>query len=354
MRNLINIAIVGCGGITSQHLRGWHKIDGARVVAVCDLNKLVAKETAKVWDIPSYFTDISEIQQQHSVSIIDICTPPKTHCQLAVQALELGYHVLVEKPLVTTTKEMEQVISASKTSGMKVGVIHNMLFEPVMIKALSLIRRGDLGQVINVDVRFLETNNEPMLSNKNHWCHLLSGGRFGEILPHPIYLLQALLGQTTLEYISTAKVGNYPWISADELYVVLKGDQGFGSIYVSFNSPLCATMINVYGTKAALKIDITDGTIIKLRYRPFTTFGKGVNNLRQIYQLATSISQAASLKLLGKWSNGHEACIRGFFDSIFNGKEPPVTLQEAYNTVETLERICQKIVSTHPRCGKRR
>jgi len=245
--------------------------------------------------------------------------------------------------MVMTTNEAEQVMSARKRSGTKLGVIHNMLFEPVMIKALSLIRKGNLGQIINADVRFLHTNEEPILSNRSHWCHSLQGGRFGEILPHPIYLLQALLGQIDIELVSIAKIGDYPWIPADELFVALGRNKTSGSIYISFNSPVEAVIVSVYGTKSVFRIDLTGETIVQLKHRPFNRLSKGINNLRQIYQLASSTLRATSLILSGKWSNGHETYIRGFVDYVLNEKDPPVTLQEAYNTVETLERICKKI-----------
>ena len=338
----IDVAVIGCGWVTrGWHLRAWHKIDSVRVAAVCDLNEQVAKETARVWNIPAYYTDPKEMLQQCSVAIVDICTPPQTHCNLAVQALKSGCHVLLEKPMAITTKEAEEIISTYKRGGTKLGIIHNWLFEPVMIKALSLIRNGNLGQLINADVRVLATNKDHMLSNRDHWCHSLLGGRFGELLAHPIYVLQAIFGQMDVKSVLTAKISDFPWISADELHVVLSACNAFGNIYASFNSPQVRTYVDVYGTHGSLSIDARNQVLIEERYKPFERFNIAIDNLRQVYQLVRSIVDSR----LGFSTDAHEACIRLFVKSVLSGGKPPVTPEEAYDTVSILEDICRRIDS---------
>ena len=76
---------------------------------------------------------------------------------------------------------------------MKAGVIHNWLFEPPVLEASSLAKKGRLGEVISVGVEALSTKDDSMAANKQHWCHVLPGGRFSEMLAHPISLMKHFL-----------------------------------------------------------------------------------------------------------------------------------------------------------------
>lgn len=339
----INVAIVGCGRIANEHLKIWQKVPQARIAASCDRNESAAKNVARLWRIPHYYTSFSELLKQTDVNLVDVCTPPQTHAPLAVQALESKFHVLLEKPMAMTMKDAKEIMSRHKISGTKLGVIHNALFEPPMIKAKSLIRKRKLGRINHVEVRVLHTNKDSMLSNKDHWCHSLPGGRFGEMLPHPIYVLQAFLGRLKVKEVFAAKIGDYPWVSADELHVILEAHNAFGSIYASFNSPRDAMYIDVYGSRCSFSIELVNKTLIEQRYRPVRMSSRAIDNLQQAYQLVRSTAQATAGVLSGRWKSGHEVCIRLFAKSVLSGGEPPVTAQEAFDTVTILDQICHRI-----------
>lgn len=343
----MNLAIVGLGEVAQGHLKVWRKINNIRVAAVCDSNKSRAEKTARAWGISAYSDDLGEILQGQPISMVDICTPPQAHCSLILQALEAGCHVIVEKPLTMTTDEAKTIISRQKGSQAKVTVIHNFLYVPVMRKAMSLIKEGKLGEVFGVEIKMLNTPDDPMFANKDHWCHSLPGGRFGEMLAHPIYIIQAILGQLKVNSVQAMKLGSYPWVSFDELRVNLEAGKGSASIYASFNSSRAEVIIDIYGTQGIFKIDQMSDTLVQLKYRPPAIFSKGMDSLRQAYQLAFSTARGGVTKLSGRWIGGHEFCLRAFADSVLNDKEPIVTLNQAYDTVELLEQICQEIESQH-------
>ena len=116
----ISIAIVGLGDAARQHLRAWRKLNNIIIAAVCDSNKLKAEETARAWGVAAYSDDLGEILRKQSLSVVDICTPPLTHCSLIRQALEVGCHVIVEKPLTMTSDEAKMIMSAQRGSKAKV------------------------------------------------------------------------------------------------------------------------------------------------------------------------------------------------------------------------------------------
>jgi len=342
----INVAVVGLGGIAQEHLGIWRRIGEVRVVAVCDSNEFRAREVAKVQKIPAYYTDLGEMLRNEQVLITDICTPPQVHSPLIIQALQSGCHVLVEKPLCMTTNEAKQIISAHESSKAKLSVVHNGLFSRVMRKVLSLIKEGDLGEIISTDIRVVAPATDPMLSNKGHWCHSLPGGRFGEVLAHPIYMVRAILGDVQLKSVHSTKVGTSPWVPFDELWVDVKTRSSYGSLYCSFNSVQEGWFVDIYGTRGIIKSNLLIQAAVRLGQRPVTPFGIGVEGLGQIYQLFVQMGQNVVTRLCGMWQTGHDICLRAFVDSVLNDKAPLVSVEEAYATVELLEQICEKLDRT--------
>ena len=340
----INVATVGCGFVANGHLRAWRKVRQARVVAVCDLNETLVRKTAELWRIPRYYTSLSQLIDQHSnVDLVDICTPPQTHAALAVQVMKAGLHVLLEKPMTMTTKDAEKIVKCQKTAGARAGVIHNWLFDSRVLAANSLVKKGFLGDVINVEVEALSTKKDSMASNGHHWCHSLPGGRFSEMLAHPIYLIRHFLGKAEVGEVYVSKIGDYPWMKFDELCATFEAGNKMGRAYASFNAPRDAIFVSLYGTEAILKLDIINMTMNLLPRRKTSRFGKGFDSLRQATQLIKSTVKNASNIAFGRWLSGHEMYIKLFADSLLGDSEPPVTVEDGLEVVKTLEKMCDII-----------
>jgi len=339
----INVAIVGCGFVANDHLKAWRRIGQARVVTVCDLNEAVARSTAKLWKIPQYYTSLPELIEHSNIDLIDICTPPQTHASLAVQAMKAGFHVLLEKPMTMTVKDAEKIVKCQKNAGMKAGVIHNWLFDPPVVDAMSLIKEGCLGEVFHVEVETLYPLDDSMAANRHHWCHKFPGGRFSEMLAHPIYLIRHFLGEVETNDVHVSKVGEYEWMPSDELLVTFKAGKKLGKAYVSCNAPRDAIFVSLYGREAILKLDIINATTIILPTRKTSRFSKGFDSLRQAAQLIKSTAKNSAKITFGGWLSGHELYIKLFAQSLIDEGEPPVTVEEGYKVVKVLEEICKRI-----------
>jgi predicted dehydrogenase len=215
-----------------------------------------------------------------------------------------------------------------------------------MLKSLSLIREQKIGNVLNVYFEYVHNaKDDPMASDQNHWCHKLFGGRFGEMLPHPVYILQSFLGDNLrTRKIFVSKRGNIPWLRNDELHVTLESEKGTGSLYVSFNAPRSVVTCDVYGTREILRIDLTKQTLLRQRPRGYSKFSTGKDSLSEACKLALSTMENAlkySFRKRGEYSVSNVYTM--FIESIRKGIEPPVTPEMAFNTVRIVEEICQAI-----------
>jgi predicted dehydrogenase len=105
----LRVGIIGTGGIAqSQHIPHWKKLPDVEVVAVADTHIDTLKRVAKQFEVPHMFTSHRELLKL-PLDVVDICTPNIAHTPATLDALEAGCHVLCEKPLAVTTREVKQM-----------------------------------------------------------------------------------------------------------------------------------------------------------------------------------------------------------------------------------------------------
>jgi predicted dehydrogenase len=345
----MKVGIVGCGYVSGLHVNAWRDI-GASVTAVCDLNEKTAMQFAEKWRIPYYYTGFSEMLHGEDPFAISICTPPQFHANLAIEALESGCNVVVEKPFTVTTKEANKIMDTLQNSSARLTIIHSQLFEPSMLRVMKQIKAGAIGRIVGMDVGILHSSDELMASNRNHWCYRLPGGRFGENLPHPVYLLQAVLGSLEVKSVFAEKLGPCPWMPFDELRVMLEADEKkFGTIHVSFNAPgsqKTDVYANIYGTGGAMQVGIYPVSSLIV-----TKPGRGIwlaENV--IHQVKIGLSYLSTILAKQKgprsFSATHALIIKSFVESIFGRGKPLVTPEMGYENVHVVEQICRQIEKT--------
>jgi len=340
----INVGIVGCGFIAHGHLKAWKRVPQANIVAVSDLNESLAKYTAKAWNIPHYYGTLSEMLEQDGINVIDVCTPPQVHMSLAVEAMEKGVDVLIEKPMTITVEDAKKIVDCQRKTKVNAGVIHNWLFDAPVLEARSLIKKGFMGEVINVEIEALNTKDDSMTMDKHHWCHKLPGGRFSEMLAHPIYLTRHFLeGEIEVVDVQVSKVGGYPWMKSDELCAIFKVGSKLGRVYATFNSSRDAIYINIYGKEGIIKMDIINSILNFLPRRKTSRFSKGSDSIKQAWQIVKCTAKNMMKVAFKRWTSGHDIYIRLFAESLIHDKEPPVSVRDGLAVVQTLEQMCRKI-----------
>jgi UDP-N-acetylglucosamine 3-dehydrogenase len=342
----MNVGVVGCGFISGIHINAWRDA-GLSVAAACDLNEKIAIQFAEEWNIPSHYTRLSEMLKNEELFAVSVCVPPMFHADIAVEALRSGCNIVVEKPFTVTTEEAERVLGALQKSSGKLTVIHSQLFEHSIFNAMERVKAGEIGQVVGMDVSILHSPDETMAGDKNHWCHKLSGGRFGENLPHPTYLLQAFLGKLEIKSVLTDKLGPNPWMPIDELRVILEAEKTkFGTIHISFNAPghdRTVVHADIYGTGGTIHADIypVSSLLVSKPGRGILHFG----NVSQQAKIWGAYLKNIIIKRKGprNYSISHARIIKSFVDSLSGNGPSLVTPEMGYENVKVVEQICKMI-----------
>ena len=341
----INVVIVGCGYVAEGHLAAWKKVAKAKVVAVCDLNMELAKQTAERWNIPAYYGSLQEATGKGDVNLVDIATPPQVHARLAIEAMESGINVLIEKPMTMTVPDAQAIVDSHSKAGVKAAVLHNWLFDRPVVFARSLAHEGVLGDIFNVSVEAISTKDDSMAANKDHWCHKFPGGRFSEMLAHPIYLVREFLGKdVVVEDIVVSKIGDYPWMKSDELVANFSVGKKIGRAYASFNSSRDGIFVNLYGSEGILKLDIINSTANVLPRRVTSRFNRAFDSIRQAGQLVSWTAKNVATTTFDRWLSGHDMYIKQFAEYLLSGGEPPVSVEEGLSVIKTLDEMCKMIV----------
>lgn len=130
----------------------------------------------------------------------------------------------------------------------------------------------------------------------------------------------------------------------DELHVTLQSEKSPGFIYVSFNAPRPAVLIDIYGSEKILKIDILNQTIVELWYRTLSKIDSLRDSLGLSYKIsASTMRNGLEYLLRARGEYSFHYVYNSFAKSIKEGKEPLVSPIMACNTVRIVEEICRGI-----------
>ncbi len=337
----LRVGIIGCGYIIDSHVAALRKIRDVEVVAVCDLNKELANQTAIKYGIDKSYSDFSELLKEKP-DIVHITTPPRTHLLLALQAIEAGCHVLIEKPLALTIDDADKMIEAARKSKVYLSVVHNFLFLPVLIKAKKLMQSSQIGELVEMEIVVTQKNTHFVL-DPLHWCHQLPGGIFGEILPHPLYFAEAFIDDLRVVNANSLKLSTYEWLKADEVRIMLEGSTCTASVMCSLNIP-GTWFINFIGTKGYLHVSITKGAVIVSHYPSQKLFTKGLDNLWTTYQWMNATICGAIEYIFNLYrDDGHYYLIKEFIDAVRKGCDVPVSLESARNVTRLYQEATNSI-----------
>ncbi|MEK4996646.1 Gfo/Idh/MocA family oxidoreductase [Paenibacillus sp. FSL R10-2796] len=146
----LTVGIIGCGGIANgKHMPALKKVEGARMVAFCDIvAERAEKAKAEFGDEQSVvYTDYKELLNDASIDVIHVCTPNISHAEISIAAMEAGKHVMCEKPMAKTTAEAQAMIEASERTGKKLTIGYQNRFRPDSAYLHAVCENNELGEI---------------------------------------------------------------------------------------------------------------------------------------------------------------------------------------------------------------
>lgn len=150
----IRTGVVGAGFIGSAHVEALRRLGYVEVAAICD--RADPEGNAERLHIPRSYSDHREMLEREKLDAIHICTPNATHFEIAKAALDLGVHVLCEKPMTFTVAEAEELTALAEGKGLVNGVNFHCRYYPMVREMRELVRKGGLGRLLSIHGCYLQ------------------------------------------------------------------------------------------------------------------------------------------------------------------------------------------------------
>ena len=198
----VRYAVVGVGWISQTALLpGVAHTGNSEVVALVTGHELKAEKVGEKYGVEKVYSydELDSLLHSGDIDAVYLATPNFDHVEYAVQTLEAGIHLLLEKPMAVSVQECERMIRASEKSGAKLMIAYRLHFEPGTLKAIERVRNGEIGAV-----RFFNSSFSQPVSGQNHRAkHGFSAGPVPDMGPYPINAVRNLFGAEPIEVFAT-------------------------------------------------------------------------------------------------------------------------------------------------------
>lgn len=154
VKKVLTVAVIGCGSRGFCYGNPMSKrVDKYKIVSVCDISseKLTRAKNTFNLDDTALFLDEKEFFKQRRADVLVLSTQDRDHVRQCVRALELGYDVLLEKPISPLKEELEELLLAQKKYGGKVVVCHVLRYAPGFVKVKELLDSGVIGELVRIE-----------------------------------------------------------------------------------------------------------------------------------------------------------------------------------------------------------
>ncbi len=338
----MRVLLIGAGGISEHHAKALQNIDQVELAGFIDLDQIKANEAISHYGGKLYKNIDEAIQDR--VEVAHILTPPDSHAKIAIECLEKGLHVLVEKPLGISIEECEAIDNAAKVAGKLATVNHSLLYDPEILKAIELVKNGAVGDVISVDI--IRSSVYPSYPGGQLPPHYREPGYpFRDIGVHALYLIQQFLGPINSVEGKYRSLGGDHMLAYDEWRAVVDCEKGMGQMHLSWNINPLQNMMLIQGTKGVLRVDSFHMFTSLRRVTPAPkAIERVINTIRDssrpLYDTPKNV--VAFIMKKRKPYQGLHNLVGAFYESIRSGSSLPVSIQEAKTVVHWTESLARQ------------
>lgn len=321
----LRVGIIGTGGIANAHAEALSGRDNVELAVAVDLDPSRAEAFAAKWNIPRIAADLQSEADLRSagggLDLVVVCTPPASHMGLAVEALGLDLHVVVEKPPALSLEQMRALMAAEAASRGTVSCVFQHRFGSGARRVLELSETGALGRPLVGTCNTLWFRDQAYFDVPWRGLWDVEGG--GPTMGHGIHQFDLLLNLW----------GPWQEVSAFASKLARNTDtEDVSAAVVRFESGAIATVMNsVISPRetSQLRLDFERATLELEHLYGYDnghwtlTPAPGSEELSELWQATEA-----------NIPSGHSAQYSVILARLAAGQVPPVSLAEAYPTME--------------------
>ena len=367
MEKQLNIGMLGFGAMGKAHLYSIDNLKffadksslgtSAKVTALCTAHPDRAAALSEEYSIDRAVATEDEIFEDDSIHVVDICTPNQFHISAIRKALKYNKHIICEKPVTATFEEARdaaELAREAKARGLVWGtVFNNRHLSPVM-RAKQLISEGRIGDILSFEFKYY---HDSCIDRERRvgWKQTAEagGGTLADLGPHAIDLCHLLVGK--IKNVSarsqiafpthTAPDGSIWHTNADEaFYLNCQAECGaVGSITVSkiVLGSSDGLSFEIYGTKGALKFDLTDPNWLYFydNEQAASPLGgtRGYTRIECVGRYTQLAAAFPSVKAPVGWLRGHVMSMANYISCVARGVEVSPSLLDGIDVMSVME-----------------
>jgi UDP-N-acetyl-2-amino-2-deoxyglucuronate dehydrogenase len=322
-------ALIGCGRIARNHITAAvaNHLD---IVGLCDL--ILEKPTKLIADhqldpnIPVYDDYVAMIVNEKP-DLVAICTESGNHGSIALRCLDLGVHLIIEKPITLSLTEVDQIIAKSNATGLKVAACHQNRFNKSIQAIKKSVDSGQFGKMSHgsANVRW---NRGKSYYDQASWRGTWEqdGGALMNQSIHTIDLLRWLMGDEITEVYGITKRQIHDYLETEDL----------GTALIRFKNGAIGI---VEGTTNIYPNDL-EATLLLFGEKGTVKAGGKATNILEEFKIADFdgdldlYKQANSENSPNVYGFGHTRVYEDMIGAINEDREPYVTAQDGRNALE--------------------
>jgi UDP-N-acetyl-2-amino-2-deoxyglucuronate dehydrogenase len=195
MKDIINFGLVGCGRISKNHIEAISRLQGsARLAAVCDIDPVRAQRTGEACSA-DYYTSLDTMLARDDLDAVSICTPSGLHPVHGIAAARRKLHVITEKPMATSLKKADELISACDENGVQLFVVKQNRLNSTLQLVKRAIDKGRFGRIYMAVVNVFWSRPQSYYDEaKWRGTWEFDGGAFMNQASHYVDMIEWLIG----------------------------------------------------------------------------------------------------------------------------------------------------------------
>lgn len=233
--------LIGCGRISPNHIQAARN-NGLKIAALCDLDQEAAIRLIRQFELEgvAVYTDHHTMLEREHPDLVAIATDSGSHARIALDCLEAGSHVLIEKPMALSLQEADQIIDTARACGLQVGVCHQNRFNRSVQYIRKAMEAGRFGKLSH-GTAHIRWNRSRQYYDQAPWrgTWAQDGGCLMNQGIHSADLLRWMMGENVEEVMACTSQRQHPYIEGEDLALAI----------IRFAGGACATLectTNVY------------------------------------------------------------------------------------------------------------
>ena len=337
---MLGFALVGCGRIAKRHadLLGTQQIDGARLVAVCDVKPERARDFGDRYGVP-HFTDMHAMMATPGIDAVSVLTESGLHARHAIALAPHGKHIIVEKPMALTLSDADAMIGACETAGIRLFVVKQNRFNVPVMKAREALEGGRFGRLSLGTVRVRWCRPQAYYDQdswRGTWA--MDGGVLSNQASHHVDMLEWMMGDVKEVFaIGTTAMAKIE--AEDTAVATLRFANGALGV---IEATTATRPTDLEGSLSLLgeggTVEIAGFAVNQMRHWKFAVPRPGDEDVLEKY----------SVNPPNVYGFGHQAYYEHVVDCILNEKPQLVDGAEGRRSLELITAIYESMASGHP------